>query len=89
MPNSTASTETANQAQQTPAPRKPWWHSRTIWFNAICTGLGAAELSLGLLQPMLPVNSYAVLSFVLVVGNTVLRSITGAPLALRQSTGDR
>ena len=65
---------------------KPWYRSRTIWFNAICTALGAAELSLGLLQAMLPVDAYAVLSFVLVVGNTVLRSLTAAPLAMRQPT---
>lgn len=69
------------------APPKPWWRSRTIWFNGICTGLAAAELSLGLLQALLPVNAYALLSFVLVVGNTVLRGLTSAPLAMRQPGG--
>ena len=84
---------TPAQGEPAPAadakPPKPWWRSKTIWFNAICTGLAAAELSLGLLQALLPVNAYAVLSFVLVVGNTVLRSVTSAPLVMRQTVGDR
>lgn len=87
MPNST--TTAADTLPAPTAPPKAWWRSKTIWFNAICTGLATAELSLGLLQALLPVNAYAVLSFVLVVGNTVLRSVTSAPLVMRQPVGDR
>lgn len=64
-------------------PPKPWWHSKTIWFNLLCATLGAAELSIGLLQAVLPVNAYAVLSFVLLVGNTALRVVTNTPLTAR------
>lgn len=89
----TESTTTAGADSAPPAPAaalpKAWWKSRTVWFNVICTGLGAAELSLGLLQQLLPVNAYAVLSFVLVVGNTVLRGLTSAPIAMRRpATGE-
>lgn len=84
-PTSTAAAPPAAEA----APPKPWWLSRTIWFNVICTGLAAAEMSLGMLQALLPVNAYAVLSFVLVVGNTVLRGLTSTPLAVRQPVGGR
>lgn len=59
---STASTE-----------RKPARSSKTLWFNAFFAGLAAAEEHLGLLQPHLPVNVYAVIAFTLAVGNTVLR----------------
>lgn len=59
-----------------PAPTKPWWQSRTLWFNAVCAGLAAAEAGAGLLQPLLPVPAYAALAFVLPVGNALLRSAT-------------
>ena len=62
---------------------KPWWRSRTLWFNAICAALGAAELSLGLIKDVLPVDAHAVLAFVLVVGNTVLRAVTSTGLVVR------
>lgn len=69
-------------ASAPPAP-KPWWRSRTLWFNAVCAGLGAAELGLGLLKDLLPVNAHAVLAFVLVVGNTMLRAVTNTGLVVR------
>lgn len=55
---------------------KPWWKSRTVWFNAVLLGLAAAESRLSLLQALLPVNVYSLLSFVLPVGNVMLRFIT-------------
>lgn len=70
------------------AAPKPWWRSRTVWFNCICACLAAAEASLGLLQGVLPVNAYAVLSFVLVVGNTLLRAITTTALVGRRPASD-
>lgn len=55
---------------------KPWWLSRTLWFNALCAMLAAAEAGFGLLQPVLPINLYALLSFALPVGNALLRVLT-------------
>lgn len=65
---------------------KPWWHSKTIWFNLLCSALGAAEASIGLLQPAVPVNAYAVLAFVLAVGNGALRVVTRSALTARGGT---
>lgn len=67
----------------TAAPAKPWWESRVLWFNALCAALAAAEAGFGLLQPLLPVSAYAVLAFVLAVGNAVLRVVTSSQLQWR------
>ena len=55
---------------------KPWWKSRTLWFNAGVAALAAAELGFSGLQPLLPANVYQLLVFGLVVGNAVLRVVT-------------
>lgn len=55
---------------------KPWYLSRTLWFNAICLALAAAEAQLNVLQGYLPGGVYAWLAFVLPVGNAALRLIT-------------
>lgn len=60
---------------------KPWWRSRTLWFNALCAVLLAAETSMGSLQVLLPGNVYAGLSFALIVGNAALRVVTSKGLA--------
>lgn len=58
--------------------RKPAWRSKTLWFNAGVAAAAAAEAHVGLLQPMLPVNVYQALVFILVTGNAVLRVISAA-----------
>lgn len=55
---------------------KPWYRSRTLWFNAIALALAAAEMQLNVLQGFLPGGVYAWLAFVLPVGNAALRFIT-------------
>jgi hypothetical protein len=55
---------------------KPWWKSKTIWFNAGMAALTAAEASMGLLQPLVPVAVYPTLVFSLITGNAFLRIIT-------------
>lgn len=81
MPPDTAAQPNTSAAGTSPAsPTKPWWHSRTLWFNLVCAIVGAAELGMGLLQPMLHVNVYAVLAFALSVGNAALRAITSQGL---------
>lgn len=57
-------------------PAKPWWKSRTLWFNALVAGAAAAEANFQLLQPLLPANVYQLLTFALVVGNALLRLVT-------------
>lgn len=65
------------------SPSKPWWASRTLWFNAAIAALAAAEANFGLLQPLLPANTYAVLTAVLAIGNAVLRVVTATGLVWR------
>lgn len=62
---------------------KPWPHSRTLWFNAICSALAAAEASFNMVQPLLPINVYTLLAFVLPVGNAALRILTTTAIGPR------
>lgn len=62
-------------------PVKPWWKSRTLWFNAAVAAFASAELSLGALQALLALDGYQLLTVVLVVGNAVLRAVTSKSLA--------
>jgi hypothetical protein len=61
---------------------KPWWTSRTLIFNALALALLMAESQLQMLQPVLPVNAYAVAAFALPIVNLVLRTITTTSIAL-------
>lgn len=75
----TDAADPATAAGALPAPgpmRKPWWQSRTLWFNAFCAAAAASEASYGLLQPVLPLPAYALLAFILPVGNALLRVLT-------------
>lgn len=55
---------------------KPWYRSKTIWFNVGVAGLTALEASLGLIQAHVPGNAYAYIALALAVGNAMLRIIT-------------
>lgn len=67
------------------APSKSWWRSRTLWFNALCLMLAAAELQLGVIRDKLPGGLYAWLAFALPLGNAALRAITTAQLVASSS----
>ena len=54
-------------------PRKKKRKSVTLWFNAAAAVSFAAEANFHVLQPVLPGNVYAWLSFLLILGNTVIR----------------
>lgn len=62
---------------------KPWYHSKTLWFNAIVLALAAAETQLKVLQGVLPGGLYAWLAFVLPVGNAALRFITSTAITVK------
>lgn len=55
---------------------KPWFKSKTIWFNMIMAALVALEASIGALSGVIPANWYIVFSIVLPVGNAMLRVIS-------------
>ncbi len=65
---------------------KPWWTSKTLWVNAAFAALLAIEAKLALLQPLLPVNFYALVATVLPAVNAVLRIVTTHALVLRVRT---
>jgi hypothetical protein len=67
---------------------KPWWRSRTLWLNAIAVALLALEARFALLQPLLPVNVYALFATALPVVNAVLRLITTTALSVSPSNGE-
>lgn len=75
-------------ATNPPTTAKPWWQSKTLWFNLVVAVAAAAEASVGLLQPLLPINIFEALSFLLVVGNAALRVISKTALALRSAPPD-
>jgi len=62
---------------------KPWYRSKTLWFNAIVLALAAAEAQLNVLQSALPGGLYAWLAFVLPVGNAALRFITTSAITVK------
>ena len=55
---------------------KKWYHSKTIWFNATVASLLLIEQSLPTLQPLIPINIYAVATVVIPLVNVWLRTIT-------------
>ena len=59
---------------------KPWYKSKTLWFNLICTALFAAEVNFKVLEGLIPGAVYSALAFVLPVGNMILRFITTTAL---------
>lgn len=62
---------------------KPWWQSKTLWFNVLVAALAALEANGGLLQPYLPGNAYGWGMVVLSVGNAALRLITASAVTLK------
>lgn len=57
-------------------PAKPWWASRTLWFNGLALALAALESALQFMQPLVPVNVFLALAIVLPLVNMGLRMVT-------------
>lgn len=69
------------------ADTKPWWQSRTVWFNvltALLLLLDAFASSLGLLQPLLPPAAWPWVACTVTVINLWLRAITRSGLTWRK-----
>jgi hypothetical protein len=61
---------------------KPWWTSKTLWFNAITLVvmvLAVVIENAGLIE--LPSQAVGLLTMGLAIGNAVLRFISNVPLA--------
>ena len=61
---------------------KRWHKSKTLWLNVVVVVLALAESQLNILQPVLPVNFYAMVAFGLPLLNAALRLITSQALSL-------
>ncbi len=57
-------------------PPKSRLRSKTHWLNALVLVLMGAEMQLNLLQPLLPVNVFALVAFLLPLVNMLLREFT-------------
>ena len=62
---------------------KPWWKSRTLWFNALVAALAALEANARLIQPYVPGNVYGWGVLILSVGNALLRFATSQKVSLK------
>jgi len=63
--------------------KKVWWKSKTILTNLGIGVVTALEIRLDLLQPLLPVNLYSIVSIILVVVNVFLRVTTHSRVGIR------
>lgn len=57
-------------------PPKSRFRSKTHWVNALVIALMGAETQLNVLQPLLPVNVFLLVAFLLPVVNMLLREMT-------------
>lgn len=69
------------------APAKPWWRSKTVWFNLATTLpllLEAAAANLGVLQPLLDARHYPLLVAGITLGNLWLRAVSASGIQWRK-----
>jgi len=59
---------------------KPWYTSKTLWFNTIMAATAALEASTQLLQPHLPFNFYYVMVVLMPAVNAALRFVSTTEL---------
>ena len=55
---------------------KKWYKSKTVWFNLLVASMLLIEQNINLLQPLLPINLYALVSFIVPLVNVWLRVVT-------------
>ena len=63
--------------------KKPWYKSKTIWFNIIVAMLAALEASSAMIQPFVKGDVYGYALLILTIGNAGLRIITTQGLSLK------
>ena len=70
---------TTNQFMPTPEP-KPWYESKTIWFNLIIAAMTMATAATPSLEPLMTPEVYGVLATGVAFINAILRLVTGKPI---------
>ena len=63
--------------------QKPWWKSKTLWFNLFVALMAMAATQTAALAQLLSPNVYAVVSIGVAGINAVLRLVTVAELTLK------
>ena len=61
--------------------KKKWWKSKTIWFNVV-TGMG--DIAASVLTPEMIGQIQIITTFVISIGNIILRSITKDAVGLTE-----
>ncbi|HAF00403.1 MAG TPA: hypothetical protein DCG63_03825 [Methylophilaceae bacterium] len=56
--------------------KKPWYKSKTIWFNTVVAMLATLEATAHVIQPYVSGNVFAYGMLILTMGNAGLRIIT-------------
>lgn len=68
-------------AGTTPEPAaKPWWTSRTLWFNAIVGAMAVLDANTGALMKIFPPDIYQIVVLLIAVINGALRMSTAAAI---------
>ena len=67
---------------------KPWWHSKTVWLNAIVASCLVAETNVASLQGLLPDNTYKIVAFALPIVNIWLRGFATQGLSFKPRAPD-
>jgi len=62
---------------------KPWWASKTLWFNLFVGVLLAVEMNFAALQDFIEPQTYAYLALIINVVNVALRAVTKSPVTLK------
>ncbi len=66
---------------------KPWYQSKTIWFNILTTGL--AILSLTEFGAIVPASWAKYIAFIMAAGNVLLRFISDGPVTISAAAARR
>lgn len=61
--------------------KKRWYRSKTVRVNLALLVLAAVESQLHIIQPLLPVNFYALMAFILPPVNAALRFLAQQPVS--------
>ena len=67
---------------------KPWYKSKTVWFNVLSIGgaiLGGAIGLLPTIEPFISPTAYAIVLLVVSSVNIILRAVTNGPINWRDA----
>lgn len=63
--------------------KKPWWQSKTVWFNTVMAALLLVEQNVDVLQGLIPQWQHKLAMFSLPIVNLTLRVISSHGLSFK------